>query len=324
MIHVNRKIILVPDCLRQDIDSNGKRETEAAEKYFAQRSVLRALGMTEKQIDEKEVKDKVAKGQKGKAGFSFTAYSDKDVKEALVGMFRGKCGYCEIGYGGSARDIEHYRPKGRIDYYEGGQLKSHVEGYYWLAAQWDNLILSCRHCNTGEYHVHLMQDNATSDLRKSGKGNFFPLADEKKRAKCDKDIPDEEPLLLDPCNDKPSEHLFFRTDGIVIANYVDGKPSVRGKTSIRIYGLRRLPLVEMRAERARLLSFALTCLGRLINEYRVTPNAICKGKVLMALKKFREEFLEHGKPFLGLCYQLVRESPVYADAVEIIKRKVNP
>ncbi|MDP8229009.1 MAG: retron system putative HNH endonuclease [Candidatus Electryoneaceae bacterium] len=60
-------------------------------------------------------------------------YRHKQVKDALVAMFSGKCAYCEsriqhIAYG----HIEHYRPK------------SIFPG---LTFTWSNLLLACSKCN---------------------------------------------------------------------------------------------------------------------------------------------------------------------------------
>lgn len=58
-------------------------------------------------------------------------YKHKDIKDALMRLYHGKCAYCET-YDPSPH-IEHYRPK--------------RGGYYWMAYSWDNLILSCSQCN---------------------------------------------------------------------------------------------------------------------------------------------------------------------------------
>ncbi len=64
-------------------------------------------------------------------------FKQKDTKEALHKIYKGKCAFCEqkLSIGGDRTDtrtIEHYRPKSR---------------YYWLAFSWDNLLLCCRGCN---------------------------------------------------------------------------------------------------------------------------------------------------------------------------------
>lgn len=71
-------------------------------------------------------------------------YKYKDIKNALMTLYHGKCAYCEM-YDPSPH-VEHYRPK--------------RGGYYWMAYSWDNLILSCSQCN----------------IRK---GNQFPIVGQK-------------------------------------------------------------------------------------------------------------------------------------------------
>ena len=87
-------------------------------------------------------------------------YKRKSIKDAYLagkdGFFFGKCAYCEsyivdFQHG----DIEHFRPKkGVTDENdnvvfikdENGQQNPHP-GYYWLAYDWTNLLLSCTACN---------------------------------------------------------------------------------------------------------------------------------------------------------------------------------
>ena len=52
-----------------------------------------------------------------------------------------------------------------------------ISGYYWLAATWPNLLLSCADCNRPR-----TQDDCDGNARVIGKANFFPLVDETKRA----------------------------------------------------------------------------------------------------------------------------------------------
>jgi uncharacterized protein (TIGR02646 family) len=76
-------------------------------------------------------------------------YRHKQIKEALVSLFHGKCAYCEshithVDYG----HIEHYRPKagpqGRPD----------------LCFEWTNLLLACGICNGGEHKGDRFPDAA--------------------------------------------------------------------------------------------------------------------------------------------------------------------
>ncbi len=65
----------------------------------------------------------------------YKAYKHDTVKETLTTIFHGKCAYCE----------SPYRP-----------------GYYWLAAEWTNLLPSCTHCNQNRrQRVHASDEVVT-------------------------------------------------------------------------------------------------------------------------------------------------------------------
>lgn len=66
-----------------------------------------------------------------------TKYRHKDIKDAVIEMFKGKCAYCEskithVDYG----HIEHFRPKKK---------------YPQLCFDWNNMLLACGVCNGREY-----------------------------------------------------------------------------------------------------------------------------------------------------------------------------
>ena len=109
-----------------------------------------------------------------KDGFKFKLYAVREVRTALSGMTGGRCAYCESYYDSTApQDVEHYRPKGRIDSPNGKRKP----GYWWLASHWENLLPSCIRCNREEEHD--LQDGTRL---KTGKGDRFPIADEAARA----------------------------------------------------------------------------------------------------------------------------------------------
>ena len=177
--------------------------------------------------------------------FEFKIYSDPEVKESLIKLFKGKCAYCESTflhvYSG---DVEHFRPKGEIE-----EATPHKKpGYYWLAADWDNLLLSCRNCNQKLSHSIY----GTGNKKTMGKMNQFPLSDSSKYVR-QHDHPngilDEEQyrLLLNPCIDNPEEHLEYGEEGVIRPKkHADGTQSIMAKTSIYIYVLQRVYLVQSR------------------------------------------------------------------------------
>lgn len=134
----------------------------------------------------------------------------KVIKADLIAVQGDKCCFCETKITpGSHGDVEHYRPKKGVT-----EDPSHG-GYWWLAYEPTNLLLSCQVCN------------------QSYKGNRFLLRDKTKRANTpDKSLSDEEPLLLDPYVDDPEAHIGWRAE-------VPYGKTVRGEETINIVGLAR-------------------------------------------------------------------------------------
>ncbi|MAY32160.1 MAG: HNH endonuclease [Rhodovulum sp.] len=208
--------------------------------------------------------------------FAFKRYKLKSVKDALERIFHAKCAYCETFYASSQPlDVEHFRPKGAVAGENGHR------GYWWLAADWDNLLPSCIDCNRkrnqitpkGETsQVRLLDDTAGYSAAVtvgSGKKDSFPIAPTGTRARSRADLlAVEKPLLLNPCEDDPEQHLtyFFNREhpvSFVLAKKLAGDPdysgedglSLKGATSVHIYGLNRLRLVQARTRLLRRLEF---------------------------------------------------------------------
>lgn len=178
-------------------------------------------------------------------------YGAADVKEALRAQqfaqhgpeveggpavfLRCKCAWCEswVERATSYEEVDHYRPK------------SH---YYWLGYVWDNLIISCKPCNT------LKQDQ-------------FPLEDEQHRAADHhSDLASERALLLNPYEDEPDEHLEWRQHMLKMR-------SARGEETIKIVGLNRPELRSARAEHYRELKAIRTRLEGIRGDARWADEA---------------------------------------------------
>lgn len=170
---------------------------------------------------------------------SFSTYRHQDVRAALDRMFNGKCCYCEsaISHVGPS-DIEHYRPKAEVADCQGVSSRP---AYYWLAADWGNLLSSCIDCNRSRYQI-----DGSGGFRMSGKGNRFPLVDESKRAKNPGDELLEEPLLLNPCLDSVEEFFEFVTEGVIRPAHLSGPERDRASSTIAILGLDRHALTKRR------------------------------------------------------------------------------
>ncbi|MBP6456030.1 MAG: hypothetical protein KA275_04805 [Chitinophagaceae bacterium] len=135
-----------------------------------------------------------------------------------------KCCFCESKISHNSHgDVEHFRPKGGWVQENENQNKP---GYYWLAYNWENLLLSCQICN------------------QSFKGNLFPLKDNSKRAKShNDDISKEEPIFINPFLENPEEFIEFVYDIPKAKNGND-----RGIKTIEKLGLDREQLNERRRE----------------------------------------------------------------------------
>jgi uncharacterized protein (TIGR02646 family) len=152
----------------------------------------------------------------GRRRFSFDAriYNHPTVKAALIQAQHGKCCFCESKIEDEG-DVEHFRPKS--GYRQTTRDRLVRPGYYWLVYDWQNLLLACSSCN------------------QRFKRNHFPLADPERRAQTHvNDVTQEEPLLLNPAEQNPEEHIAFRGE---TPYAIAGSPA--GAMTIQISGLQR-------------------------------------------------------------------------------------
>jgi uncharacterized protein (TIGR02646 family) len=201
-----------------------------------------------------------------KEAFRFAIYKDKKLVAALEAVFGKKCAYCESCFAHvTPKDIEHFRPKSEVD----TGTRRLKPGYYWLASEWDNLLVSCPDCNRTREHevpgqparVHL------------GKAMQFPLADEAKRVRSHNAVlADEEPfrLLINPCTEQPSDYLTFDDQGLIHSrDDANTQPNERGRISIAAYALQRKGLVEARLNVLDRLRFQIELLRYLVRMHNV-------------------------------------------------------
>jgi len=166
----------------------------------------------------------------GRSTFTFDAsiYSANTVKDALITAQHGKCCFCERKTGKDG-DVEHFRPKAGCRQTPSSRLLR--PGYYWLAYDWDNLLLSCSACN--QRH----------------KRNLFPLANPDLRARSHTDnVAQETPLFLHPAQQDPEQSIRFRKE---IPFAINGNRA--GKETIKALGLDRELLNEVRRDRLNFL-----------------------------------------------------------------------
>ncbi len=174
--------------------------------------------------------------------FSFSVYSNGDVKTALSSLFHGKCAYCESRYDATQpMDVEHWRPKGRVEAADGTKVKP---AYWWLAAAWSNLLPSCIDCNRRRWHTNVV----TEAEEKLGKEDQFPLLDDT-RAGAEGEEENERPSLINPCVDDPATFFEFTDEAVIRPrDGLNESETQRAIDSIRVYALNRSALVEQRQE----------------------------------------------------------------------------
>ena len=127
------------------------------------------------------------------------------IRAAMGELSNNKCWYTECQAQGCEDDIDHYRPKKRVD-----EDDSHP-GYYWLAFTWRNLRLSCQRANRPR------RGPATNVT--GGKSDRFPLLLGSTRARTPTDnLGLELPLLLDPTKPRDVDVVTFQSNGLVAIN----------------------------------------------------------------------------------------------------------
>ena len=182
-------------------------------------------------------------------------WGDCKVKKFLYESQYGKCAYCERKRDQKELDVEHFRPKGGVC-----GIRDH-RGYWWIAYEWSNLLLSCKTCN-------------------QNKKTAFPLEDESKRAYGEEDdILREKPTLINPLQEDPekflSYHIQSRPKPLMVK--VVGKNQRGNKTKDTI-GLNNRNLMEERAER--------------INHYEIILSINEQQKLDDSLKKLIEDTIQ--------------------------------
>lgn len=300
MIKINRSTVSAPDILSRvdDAKDRGGRKSAAKE--------LRKI----KESLDKHIADKKPEAE---WSFPFEIYSSDEIKEALEALFHGKCAYCETRYASTQpMDVEHWRPKGQVELDSGD---AHKPAYYWLAADWDNLLPSCIDCNRKRHQI----DAVTKTRVLLGKEDQFPLVDETARAKRPGDEANETPLLLHPCHDDPAAFLSFGEDSVLIPNS-QGLDRRRAETSIRVFALNRSVLVLNRQEHGNVLRLriaSIAALGRLLVDHPDLPAAVVIAieEIMLAEMKVLLAATKDSSQYAGLARQLVAAHRVELEQV---------
>ncbi len=144
----------------------------------------------------RKIRELVGSGKSNSTKIKFnTLWSAPEVKDFLYESQLGKCCYCERNRDKKEFDVEHFRPKGKVK-----EAELNHPGYWWLAYDWENLLIACKTCN-------------------QKKSSHFPLKDEKNRAYLeDTDLGKEVPILINPLNENPELFIDYdvRETGLMV------------------------------------------------------------------------------------------------------------
>ncbi len=142
-------------------------------------------------------------------------FGANEFRTALISYQGNKCCYCEKAIGNG--QIEHYRPKSAYQAARGSSLIR--PGYYWLAYEWDNFLISCSDCNQADR-----------------KGTLFPVFSTKRAKKPSDPLNSEKPIIINPSKENPSKYITFN---LSIPVGIDKKG--RGNANIKIFDLKNRP-----------------------------------------------------------------------------------
>jgi uncharacterized protein (TIGR02646 family) len=171
--------------------------------------------------------------------------ANPELREVLYKLFYGKCAYCEsklpaLSIGNTFLTIDQFRPPTTPMGLSG---ISTLDGYWWLAYEWENLFPACENCNRA-------------------KGNKFPVQFKRVQPYAKgKELEKEGSLLLNPCVDYPETTLKFYSDGSVKG--MDRK----AETTIDVFSLNRNNLRKAREYSYEKLTHLINTLKASLGEY---------------------------------------------------------
>ncbi|MCK5356727.1 MAG: hypothetical protein KAJ63_16540 [Methyloprofundus sp.] len=189
--------------------------------------ITEALVITQQLIDAEnmEARKQIIEDNK-------TFWRDDRLTDWLLDQFNNKCWYTEAPTDVASFHVDHFRPKGEVKNLD----ESKELGYWWLAFNWKNYILSGQLINTK-------------------KSSYFPLV---RGARAPENCPDcdlelETRVLIDPKTNEARLISFEADNSYCIAISAGGISETdidRVERTIEIYGLNRLkPLNQARRKK---------------------------------------------------------------------------
>ena len=227
------------------------------------------------------------------------------IKKDLANFSKDKCWYSERKLTETEMEVDHFRPKGKVEGIE-------HSGYWWLAFDYRNFRLSSSTVNKKRKNTF---SSDSDDV--FGKGTLFPLENETSRVvdpqvKIDHhtlQLGGEQPFLLDPLVNGDNLYLDFNfQEGLVIeaVDLQDGQvEKLRARMSIDIYYLNSSVLLQMRQQIAKNLNNLLSDVKELVQKKNENPDEFTPTKIRSKFKLIVDmvaedaEFSSFSKSFLA-------------------------
>ena len=150
-------------------------------------------------------------------------WKNKNLKQDFREFSFNKCWYTEVKLIGQDAPIDHFRPKAKIQPFEGHKYNAPLadRGYFWLKNDPSNFRLCCTYANrkTGE----------------GGKSCFFPLTDGSPLL-TEHGTETEETLLIDPCKYEDVALVSFMGNSVMAAS-TNPLDETRVRVSAKIYNM---------------------------------------------------------------------------------------
>ena len=211
--------------------------------------------------------------------FNFRGYENAKNKNIVRAITNGRCAYCGVRTTDSSQlEIEHYRPKKRLNirsnefilHKASGYLRNAVicdtvrHGYFKLGSDYKNLLPSCAVCNKGIDGGGLIVGRNIIFSVGYGKRNFFPVMHKKKGGvridyrrgfSAILNVKDEVPLLFNPYVDNPESLFVYKkminVDGafyikVGVKKNICKLDRLKANISINLLGLNRIGLCKRR------------------------------------------------------------------------------
>jgi len=171
-----------------------------------------------------------------RAGLTIAARENlwRELAPWLAALGHGKCWYSESRNPASDKNVDHFRPKLRVE-----EDVTH-EGYWWLAFASRNFRFASQWCN--QRRVDRVNDTS------GGKADHFPLRPHSFLARIEADDYEQEDVeLLDPTHPEDWRLLTFTPNGYPTPSRPPGTPDYeRAAKSIEVYHLSCKELVDER------------------------------------------------------------------------------